>query len=58
MDIKNFDIEYRRLNKMYQQRDIKERYATQEIAPKKDMETIVKERQNEKNEKKKILKKF
>ena len=56
MDIKNFDIEYRRLNKMYQQRDIKERYATQEIAPKKDMETIVKERQNEKNEKKKDIK--
>jgi hypothetical protein len=56
MDIKNFDIEYRRLNKMYQQRDIKERYAPQEIPPKKDMEIIVKERQNEKNEKKKDIK--
>jgi 16S rRNA G1207 methylase RsmC len=41
---------------MYQQRDIKERYAPQEIPPKKDMEIIVKERQNEKNEKKKDIK--
>ena len=56
MDIKNFDIEYRRLNKLYKQRDIKERYSTQEPPPKKDMEIIVKERQNEKNEKKKDIK--
>ena len=56
MDIKNFDIEYRRLNKLYKQRDVKERYSVQEQPPKKDMETIVKERQNEKNEKKKDIK--
>ena len=37
MDIKNFDIEYRKLNKMYQQRDIKERYTPQDIPPKKEM---------------------
>ena len=56
IDVKKFDIEYRRLNKLYKQRDIKERYSTQEPPPKKDMETIVKERQNEKNEKKKDIK--
>ena len=56
MDIKNFEIEYRRLNKLYQQKDIKETYATIEQPPKKDMETLLKERQNEKNEKKKDIK--
>ena len=56
MDIKNFEIEYRRLNKLYQQKDIKETYATNEQPPKKDMETLLKERQNEKNEKKKDIK--
>ena len=56
MDIKNFEIEYRRLNKLYHQKDIKETYATIEQPPKKDMETLLKERQNEKNEKKKDIK--
>ena len=56
IDVKKFDIEYRRLNKLYKQRDVKERYSVQEQPPKKDMETIVKERQNEKNEKKKDIK--
>ena len=56
MDIKNFEIEYRRLNKLYLQKDIKEKYSSQESHFKKDLESLVKERQNEKNEKKKDIK--
>jgi hypothetical protein len=56
MDIKNFEIEYRRLNKLYLQKDIKEKYSSQEPHIKKDLESLVKERQNEKNEKKKDIK--
>ena len=52
MDIKNFEIEYRRLNKLYLQKDI----TSQESHFKKDLESLVKERQNEKNEKKKDIK--
>ena len=43
-DIKYFEIEYRRLNILYQQKDIKETYATIEQQSKNDMETLLKER--------------
>ena len=54
--LKEFIVEYRRLNKKYLNKDVEERYMGREEEKKKDVEVILKERENEKNEKLKDIK--
>ena len=54
--LKEFIVEYRRLNKKYLNKDVEERYMGKEEEKKKDVEAILKERENEKNEKLKDIK--
>ena len=54
--LKEFIVDYRRLNKKYLNKDVEERYMGKEEEKKKDVEAILKERENEKNEKLKDIK--
>ena len=58
VSLQAFIVEWRRLNKAYQQRDIEERYAVKEDEKKKkeDVNAIVNQRMNEKNERLKEVK--
>ena len=54
--LKEFIVEYRRLNKKYLNKDVEERYKGKEEEKKKDAEVILKEREKEKTEKLKDIK--